>query len=478
MTIRFGILAGVSSDVQVIDKDSIPDQIETCRRAIQQFNGIETDCYIMDGYSRSGYDSLADAMEDIPPLKQAITDAEQNQYDVLIVDNWDRLGDLGQLVHTRYKKYRKQLYSARQSGRLQDPQNYDPYADESASIDIHIQGILQTYRINKLRRGWSLGMPKRIKDGLTPSRMAYGYKYTTNREPPALDPSRAAKLIQARDMLMNGESYRVIGVLLGVHHTRVPTVLANPYYAGIVAYNKTLIQYVGKVRRQVKQPKSKWRVGEGKHQPIFTQAEHEEIVAEIERRNEIKRRSAVDFAFAGLLRCAVCGDRVRRHKFGSRRKFKDVIICRSAGAKHVRYDYEEFFDLTVRAIQREIEHVQLDGEEEAEIDSSAVILRAIEANAKQRGKIQEGFERDVYSAEEAAAKLRELEREAERLQDKLEQIAVKRASQKEATAFMQTVDFTHFGEYLRHGDAKQINRLLAAWLLEIQVGDEIKLIKR
>lgn len=67
--IRFATLAGVSSDVQKgEDKASIPDQIKTCRAVIKQLGGIEIDVYIMDGYSRSGYDSLDVAMGDIPPL--------------------------------------------------------------------------------------------------------------------------------------------------------------------------------------------------------------------------------------------------------------------------------------------------------------------------------------------------------------------------------------------------------------------------
>ena len=73
--IRFGILAGVSTDVQAGDKASIPDQIATCRRAIAQLGAVEIDCFTMDGYSRTGYDSLADAMNDIPPLKEAIVGA-------------------------------------------------------------------------------------------------------------------------------------------------------------------------------------------------------------------------------------------------------------------------------------------------------------------------------------------------------------------------------------------------------------------
>jgi hypothetical protein len=176
MSIRFAILAGVSTEQQATpEKLSIPDQLTRCRERIAQSAGIETSGpYIMDGYSRTGYDSLEVAMQEIPPLAQAIQAAAADQYDVLIMDNFDRLGDLGFIVKTRFKKLRKQLYSVRQSGKLATPRDYDPYASETDDIAMYVEGIIQSYRINKIRRGWNIGVPERARKGLHPLRVPFG----------------------------------------------------------------------------------------------------------------------------------------------------------------------------------------------------------------------------------------------------------------------------------------------------------------
>lgn len=184
--IRFAILAGVSSDRQAHEhKDSIPDQIKFCRGKIKALGGLETvEPFIMDGYSRTDYDSLPAAMADIPPLAQCIEAATKDEYDVLMLDNFDRLGDLGLMVGARFRKLRKQLYSARQSGVLADPRTYDPHDNEAADIDMYVEGLINRYRINKMRRGWKVGVPKRIDLGLPPFRVAYGYDRTGKDTPP------------------------------------------------------------------------------------------------------------------------------------------------------------------------------------------------------------------------------------------------------------------------------------------------------
>lgn len=478
MTFRFAIWSAVSTDEQVQDHDSLNNQIQDARSYAERLGGVEAcEPFIADGYSRSFYEGLSEAMADIPPLKEAMLAAERNLYDVLIVRYFERLGVVAYPVFLRLAKYKKQLRSVQEPTPILPPELYDPTKDEATSTMIHLAGLKQDYRINRIINNLRENMPKRIRDGLTPSRIPLGYTYVNNRTPPQLDPSLAAKIVQARDMLMRGESYVQIGKLLNVHRSRVPTVLGNPYYAGQVSYNKTFIQRSGTRRQQIKQPRSKWTTGQGRHTPIFTQAEHEEMVAEIERRDEIKRRSNVGFVFAGLLRCAVCGERARPHKFGSKGKYKDVITCRTYGAKHIRYDYDDFIDKVAREIQKELERVQLGEEIETE-DKSELIRRAIDENKKQRARIQSGHKAGVYSDQEAAAEIRKLEKEADGLHKKLETEAISRASQKEAEALMQQIDFSHFGDFLLDADPKQLNVWLAAWLKEIRVGEDIQIIKR
>lgn len=74
--IRFHILVGVSSAAAVEEKDSIPDQIRTCRAAIQHHGGVEVGLSIFDGYSRTGYENLSDALREIPAIAEAVSAAE------------------------------------------------------------------------------------------------------------------------------------------------------------------------------------------------------------------------------------------------------------------------------------------------------------------------------------------------------------------------------------------------------------------
>lgn len=474
---RFAVWAAVSTEEQVKDKDSLANQVRDCRAYAERLGGVETcEPFIADGYSRSAYEGLSEAMEDIPPLKAAIAAAMRNEYDVLLVRYFDRLGSIAEMVFTRFKKLKKQLRSVQEATPILPPHLYDPLKDDSTMTQIKIASIYQEGRINRIISNQKENMPRRVREGLTPSRIPYGYIYVSNKQPPTLDPAKAARLIQARDLLLEGESLKKIGALLGVDPSRVRTVLSNPYYAGVVAYNKSYILHSGMKRQQIHLPKSKWTTGAGRHQAIFTQAEHERILAEFERRDELKRRSKVDFVFSGLLRCAVCGERARQHWFGNPGKKRRVITCRSGYSDHVVYEYVDFLEQTIEAIRSKLRDHQ-EGEGVSAEDKSMMILEAIEATKKQVTKVQEGFMLGIFDAAEAARKKRDLEQEAERLHKKLEQDAAARVAQEEAEKTLQEVIY-HLEEYILDRDPHRVNRLLAAYIQEIRVGKQIEVIKR
>jgi DNA invertase Pin-like site-specific DNA recombinase len=476
MSFRFAVWAAVSTDEQVQDHDSLDNQLRDGRVYAERMGGVESaGPYVADGYSRSFYEGLSEAMGDIPPLRAAMLAAEHNQYDVLIVRYFERLGVVAYPVFLRLGKYKKQLRSVQEPTPILPPEQYEPAKDEATSTMIHLAGLKQDYRINRIINNLRESMPRRIREGLPPSRTPYGYVYINNKTPRALDPAGAARLIQARDMLLRGESYQEIGNLLGVHRSRVPGILSNPYYAGIVAYNKTFIQRSGTKRQQVRQAKSKWITGEGKHEAIFTQGEHEEILSEVERRAELVRRNAVGFAFSGLLRCAVCGGRARRHKFGSPGSYRDVVTCRDYYSEHTVWDYDQFVAEVVRLIRADL--YEREGEEEESADKSELIRQAIEANKKQRARVQDGYKAGVFDAAEAATELRKLEADVERLHKKLEQDAISRTSRSEARESLQEIG-VHLEEYLVDQEPKIINRLLAAYIREIRVGERVEVVFR
>lgn len=406
--IRFSVLAGVSSDDQTgDDKGSIDDQIATCRRAIANLGGVEVDCFIMDGYSRSGYDSLDLAMREIPPLSAAIRAAEADLYDVLILDNYDRLGDLGQLVSTRFKKHRKQLYSARQSGRVHDPATYDPYDDEHADINIHVEGIIQRYRQNKLRRGLKLGIQRRVEMGRYSHNFPMGYVKNAKGDL-EIDPPLASLIIEMKDKFLAGASTTALAKFANTtgvrtreggkwHATTIWQMLRNPFYAGKVfrdrwKLKKRLQSKNGKANKEVMVNPSAVYYN-GAHKPLWTWDEHVRILQELSERHRTMPRHNL-FNFSGLLVCSVCSQRLAVKR--------NYYRCQRA-PDHIKLLQRDANQLIGRALAAALRSYDPAGAPMADPpDLSADTIAALE---RQIAKVQNGFEHDLYTAEQAKEKI-------------------------------------------------------------------------
>ena len=415
MSIRFAILAGVSTEAQAhADKLSIPDQIEKCRAIIASNNGIESlEPFIMDGYSRTGYDSLELAMQEIPPLGTAIRAAMANQYDILIMDNFDRLGDLGFIVKTRFKKLRKQLVSVRQSGKIIPPDQYDPYASEDADMAMFAQGIIQTYRINKIRRGWNIGVPKRAEDGLHPLCTAYGYQAQAKGKPAQQIPEEIAAVLMMKDLYLSGNT--LIEICNQLHaagikpkranawsRTVVKRIILNPFYAGIVIFGKLKTEN----KKRIAQPPSQWIRGKGQHTPLWDEQTYFALLAEQERRDGLRAR-AQTYALTGLIECAICHTSVHRH--GSPPFI--YINCR-APSSHVNIRYETALHQVADTVVKGLQEYK---NNPSAISSNENFDQLIQAQQTLRQRIQQGFESGIYNQTEAQKKIVSAETEIERL---------------------------------------------------------------
>lgn len=473
---RYAIYAAVSTDPQAReDKGSLDDQVQTARSAGLQQGGIETaGPFVLDGYSRTGYVNLSDALSDIPPLAEAVEAAIQNQYDVLIMDNIERMGDLAPMLSTLFKKHRKQIHSARQSGRVHDPDSYDPSADESADIMINVEGIIQKYRINKLRRGWAVGMPRRVRDGLTPLKVPFGYRWVNKKEPPQLDPQQAALIVQMKDLLLKGRTLTAIARHADESGIRPPHkgdrwdpgtvryMLMNPYYAGIVGINRR--KYIPDPRRKSKtrsiaQPRSKWVLGEGKHECLWDDQTHLLLVHELERRRETHKQNAARFPLSGLLTCSECRRKLHRRTHGHGARRWKVFSC-EAGPACTILPYEEVIDL----VGKELE-LQLEAYPRAESKSPDVYITHNEMDledlAKRRKRIQEGYENGLYTQLEAAQKLGELEKQMSAIEHKMDETQRRAEIRAEFVGQIQE-HLPHMADWIRSDDPALVNRLLNA----------------
>lgn len=472
MTIRMAILAGVSSDVQANEgKESIPDQIKTCRRVIEHHKGIETACYVFDGYSRSGYDSLSDAMNDIPPLKEAIEAAEKNKYDVLLLDSWDRLGDLGQLVYTRFRKHKKQIYSARQSGQMYDPATYDPTSDESGGINMHVQAIIQTYRINKIRRGWSLGVPARVNKGLHALRIPFGYRLTGKDQPAQIVPEQAALLIKMAGWMLEGQTYTEIAkradeilppaqskkwTVAAVHRS-----LVNPFLAGIIRF--------GVMNKRKKTPHTNWKIGKGKHEPLWDEQTYYALISEAKRRMEGKRNFAAKYPFTGLTWCGVCGAKVNKHG----KQPYEYFACNKSH-EHFAMHYKDVPAYLADKVVRGYEQYQ--AQPRVPVDLAPYLKRLSDVQSL-RAQIQSDREVGIYTQAEAVVKINKLVDDEEETKRYIEQ--VKEREQMRVDWDNHRGELLNLRQSIHTEDPQKLNRWLTALIDRITLaGNDTEIVWR
>lgn len=462
---RFAIFAAVSSDPQAReDKASLPDQVENCRRTGLALGGIETtEPFILDGYSRSGYVNLSDALQDIPPLEKAVEAAMQNRYDVLIMDNIERMGDLAPMLSTLFKQYKKQLHSARQSGRIHDPRNYDPSADEAGDIMIHVEGIIQRYRQNKMRRAWQAGVPMRIEKGLHPLSLPFGYQLTSPGQPATLIPEKAALILQMKDMMLAGETYAEIARRADQSNVPPPRgkvwsrqavkrILTNPFYGGIVRF--------GTFRNRIPAQRSEWKEGPGRHEPLWDETTYHALVSEHNRRMIGKRNYAAKYPFTGLPVCGICGSKIQKH---GKRPF-EYLACKTH--RHWAMRYEKAVEFLTLELARQLQEYQSSPPEPIDL---APLRRQLEDIKARRARVQAGYESGIYEAGEAHGKLNALQEEAETTLRTIEKAQSQERTRQDWQARMGGLQGVAEGipRAIQHDDPVRVNQMLTAFIDKI-----------
>jgi DNA invertase Pin-like site-specific DNA recombinase len=467
MTIyRVAILAGVSSDTQAEeDKQSIPDQIKVCRAFIARTPGAYESAgpFIMDGYSRTGYDSLELAIREIPPLAACIQAAEHDKYDVLLLDNFDRLGDLGRNVLVRFSKYKKQIYSVRQSGALYDPSTYDPSDNDSISMDMGIQQIIQAYRIHKMRRGWKVGMPGRVQQGLPTGNPPTGYTYVNRKTPPVINDD-APVVLRVKELFLEGMPIAHISRRVGYGTSTITRWLQNPFYAGKVFIYRTRTVVPGTTLR-ASQPPSTWVMTQGKHKALWGQETVDAIEAEFERRSGHKARPG-PHPLRGLFHCGICGAGMKHVPNKKNSARKPSLVCHK-GCLTIGYDI---------AIDKLAERICLDleGRRLAAPNKQTEVARLAEqiARAKaRRRRVQEGYEAEppLYTHAEASARMAEIEAEIGGLEKKKARLLeVEHLGQHFGEA-VKDVPMDRLGEYIRARPPEVMNKFLLGFIKQVTV---------
>lgn len=362
-TLRFAILAAVSTREQAAsDKTSLPNQIKDARAIAQSKGWVESaGPFSIPGQSRSKYINLRDAEAEIPALRKLLDSASRGEYDVLVMQDHDRFRSLLRAVYQALCDYRVQLYSLAQTVEPVPPEQFDPYANDSAEMYIGVSEMRSAAEISRMRRKYRTGMRDRVRVHGLPVQLPYGYHYPPrfsriDKPVPVPDDDLVPHLIEIKERLLKGKSIRQLIEYLNEHGLPPPrgkawhpdtvrNILKNPFYAGIVRFEVSKVKKdrrMNRVERDRSQPE-KAISAQGKHQPIWTLDEHREIVAEFRRRS---RRTGTFLGrknnqFTGLLKCGECGASMWRYGNGPR-TLKDRLIyrCSENRVEHAAIPHE------------------------------------------------------------------------------------------------------------------------------------------
>lgn len=495
MTLRFAVWAAVSSIEQVEAKNkrtgeiekqnSLDNQVAKCVERAKSEGWKDTGLrFVADGYSRTGYSGLEPAMENIPPLADCVRAMRDNSWDLLVMANFDRMGDLIVMLANEARNYRKQLYSVNQPTKVFE--NYDPYGDDSSYIMQILAPLWQRQRISDLRRKLRENLPTRLENGLTPLSIPFGYRWRGKREVPDPVPSELQLVIQMRDALMRGATISSIKRMCDASGiasprgrtawdaTTIVNILRNPYYSGQVVLYKSQVVFDPSRKhnaRQVQQPRSKWLVRPGRHLAIMSPDEHDQVIREMDRRRELNLRVSLRFPLSGLLYCAVCDRKIYRHSHhnasagGSSR----ILTCNRRGPSHIIWEYDQ----AVPAIAGELQAfcrklpIQSPSGPASTLDLAAVM----DDLAARRIRVQESAELGVFTPAEAAEKVAALERQAEDVQARIEAEATQAATRAD---FLQQLSgqMDYMAEWITDDDPQIVNRLLSSLLRRIVISPD------
>jgi hypothetical protein len=496
MTLRFAIWAAVSTREQAAaDKFSIPSQVERSRAAGLEKGWRESaGPFIVPGESRTKYYNLSDAEREIQSLRQMLSAARNNQFDILIMTEFDRLRELLDPVFRTLAAYHIQLYSVSQPVDPISPTDYDQYTSDTVAMIIGLSSITSRMDISRLRRKWREQMPKRVTErGLNATSIPFGYRKPPGRETdrkaiPVQNPELILHVLKMRDLLLEGKSIRQIIDYLNENHVPPPRssvwypqtvrdILRNPFYAGIVQWGKSrvFLDPSGHRRRNRKIPADQVDRAAGKHQPAWDEVTHHLIITEIRRRAK-SYRGRSNNQFTGLVKCK-CGASMWRMENGPR---TNRLIWRCSMDKtHPPILHSTMLEKVSSEILPSLRpFLQKQKTKDNVEDTLNLAQQAMNEIRKQQDRLETAYLAGQFELDRYALRKQELD---DRLADVREELrrAEERATDRRAwienMADLET--FEGLPEWIKSGDQQKVNRRLHLLLEKIIVnGEQVEIV--
>lgn len=294
--IRAALYVRVSTDRQAEEGYSIEVQKERLEAFSKTFDGtVLTEFYVDDGFSGASLER--------PAMQRLILDAQNKAVTHVCVYKLDRLSrsqkDTLHLIEDVFLPNNIAFISIQES------------FNTATAFGRAVVGILSVFaqleRENIYERTRS-GMQKRVEAGYWPGGGGVPYGYDYDLEKGILVPNEDAETVrQVYALYLRGYSLQSIANLLGLKYEKLASqILLRKTNIGVIEYNG--VEY------------------KGLHEPIVPTETYEKAMTLHAQRAEKRFTPSSGHLLTGLVRCGVCGAKMRYQKWG-KAGFK--LVCYS-----------------------------------------------------------------------------------------------------------------------------------------------------
>lgn len=274
-----------------------------------------------------------------PQILKLLEDIKSGVYDAVLCKDIDRLSrgnfeDVG-YVHSTLKRHHTLIVTMRKTIDLNDE------TDEEIS---DFESIIAKYELRNIVHRLQDGVMKSLHDGNYLANAPYGYRKKMDGRRPTLsiqqEEAEFVKMI-FRLYVQEGMGCQSIADTVSTlgakprrserfSRTSIRKILRNPVYTGKTAWNQTRITEKGSRQnpkgRVVSNPRSHWKVVNGKHPAIIDSDTFDRAQQILSGRGHPPYGAgSMENPLAGLVKCRICGKTMQRRP--GREKESAQLIC-------------------------------------------------------------------------------------------------------------------------------------------------------
>ncbi len=352
-----------------------------------------------------------------PEMIKLLTDIENDKYSGVLCMDIDRLGR----VDTKDRGIILDAFKTHNT-RIITPRKLYDLNDELDEFSTEIQMLFARQELKKITQRLRQGVQRTVEDGYHVGEPPYGYRRIYIDKRPTLGiHEEEAKLIRTIfDMYVNqGIGSHIIADTINSmgYRTRKDTpfsrntirfILQNPAYIGKIVWNKR--KHIKKKtptdkHRSELNPQSEWIVSDGVHEPIIEQAVFDKAQDIRKTRSHPPSNTGeIKNPFAGLIRCANCGQLMSRQT--SKKTGPRLLCVNNACNKSIVLDKVDFAVYEHLKKTLDIFKAQLEQKQQPKNDTSGQIIdeintikKQLSTLEKQRNNLHDLLEQGVYTIE-------------------------------------------------------------------------------